>query len=143
MNVNTNTLGDKPVVLVAFKQNKGLNSEFVILYETTDGRTVYEATAVYQILRNSAIIVSVNRTNFRWFYSILFQWLFLLYPLILSTWPHYCDFYWILEQNSILNSSFKYIFLSYLLNIIRSIAIEGYHWIYWIKIIVSKSKSLS
>lgn len=65
MNVNTNTLGDKPVVLVAFKQNKGLNSEFVILYETTDGRTVYEATAVYQILRNSAIIVSVNRTNFR------------------------------------------------------------------------------
>lgn len=63
--VNTDVFGKTPIALVIFKQVKGLNIEYIIMYETTDKNTIYESTSFYQILRDKGVILSINKTNLK------------------------------------------------------------------------------
>lgn len=63
--VNAETLGKTPVVLGTYVQVKGLNAEYIIYYESTDKKSIYELKAVYQILRAKVFILSMTRTNLR------------------------------------------------------------------------------
>ncbi len=62
---NKNTLGDNPVVLAVFYEAKGLNAQYLIYYESTDKKSIYELRSIYQALRNRATTLSLTRTSLR------------------------------------------------------------------------------
>lgn len=68
--VNTDVLGKSPVVIGAYYQVKGINAEYIIYYESTDKKSIYELKAVYQILRGKVFILSMTRTNLRWLWLV-------------------------------------------------------------------------
>ena len=55
-------MGDRPIVLAAYAQLKGLSIEFFIYYENTAKNSIYEARSVYQIFRQKVYIMSFNKT---------------------------------------------------------------------------------
>lgn len=64
--VNTDTIGNNPIVLSAYYQAKGLNAEYLIYYESTDKKSIYEGRSIYQIVRDKVFNISFSKTNLRW-----------------------------------------------------------------------------
>lgn len=63
--VNTDKLGNSPVVVAAFYQVIGLNAEYRIFYESTDKKSIFEGRSIYQAARDRVFNVSFSRTTYR------------------------------------------------------------------------------
>lgn len=58
-------LGKNPLVLAAYIRSKGFTAEYILFYERTDKKLIYEIKSVFNAIRKQSFILSFTETYWR------------------------------------------------------------------------------